>query len=90
MPVLFVGNKKDLIDKDSLDQQIVKFRQIHEVANAYGFLRPVECSAKTGEGVKKVFHTIASHLVDSKAAAKPKVQPTPKKCMCTGTTSKKN
>lgn len=28
MPVLFVGNKKDLVDKRNEDQKVVNFRQV--------------------------------------------------------------
>ena len=57
MPVLFVGNKRDLLDRSDPDQKSVKFRQVQEIANAYGFLKPIECSAKTGDNVKKAFNT---------------------------------
>lgn len=64
MPVLFAGNKKDLIDKNyDPEQKMVSFRQVQEIANAYGFIKPIECSAKTGENVKKVFMTLATELL---------------------------
>lgn len=31
MPVLFVGNKKDLVDRRDEEQKIVNFRQVHTV-----------------------------------------------------------
>lgn len=63
MPVLFVGNKRDLLDRSDPEQKSVKFRQVQEIANAYGFLKPIECSAKTGDNVKKAFNTLATELV---------------------------
>lgn len=62
MPVLFVGNKKDLVDKRDDEQKVVNFRQVQEVANAYGFLPPIEVSAKTGHGVDKAFMRVVKHL----------------------------
>ena len=65
MPVLFVGNKKDLIHKSDPDQRkAVNSRQVQEIANAYGFLKPIEASAKTGDNVSKIFQTIASELLE--------------------------
>ena len=63
MPVLFMGNKRDLLDRNNDDQKSVKFRQVQEIANAYGFLKPIECSAKTGDNVKKAFTVLATELV---------------------------
>ena len=63
MPVLFMGNKRDLLDRNNEDQKSVKFRQVQEIANAYGFLKPIECSAKTGDNVKKAFTLLATELV---------------------------
>ena len=63
MPVLFMGNKRDLLDRNNEDQKSVKFRQVQEIANAYGFLKPIECSAKTGDNVKKAFTVLAAELV---------------------------
>jgi len=63
MPVLFMGNKRDILDRNNEDQKSVKFRQVQEIANAYGFLKPIECSAKTGDNVKKAFNVLATELV---------------------------
>ncbi len=70
MPVVFVGNKKDLVGKgESEHQKAVNFRQVQEIANAYGFLKPIECSAKTSENVSKVFQMVGAHLVEKAKAS---------------------
>ena len=76
MPVIFVGNKKDLLQKEEQEQYdnaygdeskardaAATFRQVREISNAHGFLRPIECSAKTGENVQKVFTIVATELI---------------------------
>ncbi len=85
MPVVFVGNKRDLVGRSEADQQkAVNSRQVQEIANAYQFLKPIECSAKTGSNVSKIFQTVGTHLVE-KAKSSPKKSPkvnqsTRKKC----------
>ncbi len=82
LPVLFVGNKKDRISNDSLSPHDshrpedvttnpggVALRQVQELCNLNGFLRPFECSAKTGENVQRIFNTIAYELVKRKMPA---------------------
>ena len=83
LPVLFVGNKKDLLDRTS--NQAVKLRQAQEIANAHGFLRPIECSAKTGDNVHKIFETLGQILVKrTPGGHRPHVSKTTKDhCMCT-------
>lgn len=88
IPVLFVGNKRDLVDKRDEEQKVVNFRQVQEVANAYGFLPPVEVSAKTGHGVDKAFMRIVKHLLkhnspkDSKPPGGPKIPQPPGSGCC--------
>ena len=91
MPVLFVGNKKDLIDRNDPSQEIVDRRAVKEIAHAYAFMDPIECSAKTGECVNKVFETMAAKLWDCRAkklghgngSSAPKVNVTKKgRCSC--------
>lgn len=90
MPVLFVGNKKDLTDinlqsspnlshrPEDMSTNVggVVLRQVQELCNVNGFLRPFECSAKTGECVNRIFYTIASELVKRKHIRPNVVQPT--------------
>lgn len=81
MPVLIVGNKKDLVDRYNPDQPTVKLHLVQEIAHANNFLQPVECSAKSGEGVNKVFGLIGQELVRrSKGKAGPKITPSRKGC----------
>lgn len=82
MPIIFVGNKKDLMQKkdrnpgyrEEVKDSTVIFRQVQEISNANGYLRPVECSAKTGENVQRVFHTIARELVKRRSQGSPRGQ----------------
>lgn len=74
MPVLFVGNKKDLLQDhipyrpdDALTSAGGDVRQlVHDLSDVNGFLRPFESSAMTGENVRQIFHTIASDLIKRK------------------------
>ena len=75
LPVLFVGNKLDKVNRDidhliSIEQgsddpqaQFVTLNQTRAITDREGFLRPLECSALTGEGVNQVFECIASVLL---------------------------
>ena len=86
MPVLFVANKKDLIKKDDVELRRQNFRQAQEVAHSNGFLPPVQCSAKTGEHVTKVFQTVAEHLVKHRGGSQPVITPsTQKQCSACST-----
>ena len=74
MPIMFVGNKKDLVQrrgdnpgyKDEAKESTVVFRQVQELSNSNGYLRPLECSAKSGENVQRIFSTIAHELMKRK------------------------
>ena len=87
MPVIIVGNKKDLVDRNDLGQtSAVDFRHVQELSNSNGFMRPLECSAKSGLNVKKIFHALAAELVKRKGYNKPpSVTGTSRKeyCSCT-------
>ena len=96
MPVIIVGNKKDLVESNDsggggggnggTGMFAVDFRQIQEVANSNGFMRPLEISAKTGLNVKRIFHALATELVKRKGGHKmPSVHSSSKKdCACSG------
>ncbi len=86
MPVLFVANKKDLIRKEDVEERRQHFRQAQEVSHSNGFLPPVQCSAKTGENVDKVFQVVAEHLVRNRSGNHPLIRQTDQK-RCTGCSS---
>ena len=72
MPVIIVGNKKDLVDRNDPGQaSAVDFRHVQDLSNSNGFMRPLECSAKSGLNVKKIFHALAAELVKRKGYNKP-------------------
>ena len=64
VPIVLVGNKKDLRNNDATRRELLKSKQepvkteegraMAEKIGAYAFL---ECSAKTKEGVREVFET---------------------------------
>ncbi len=86
MPVLFVANKKDLIKKEDIEERRQHFRQAQEVSHSNGFLPPVQCSAKTGENVDKVFQVVAEHLVRNRSGSHPLIRQTDQK-RCTACSS---
>ena len=81
IPVLVVANKSDLIPSSSYT---VNFETTKELALQKGLLPPIQCSAKTGDNVRRVFHIIATELYKKKAPSKkPYVSTVSKqKCSC--------
>ena len=82
VPVILVGNKKDLRNDELMKEKLSKIKQepvkseegslVCERIKAYAYL---ECSAKTREGVREVFKTAAKAVLRSKTENLPK-----KKC----------
>jgi GTPase SAR1 family protein len=71
IPILLVANKSDLISPNT---DTVNFQTSKELAKHKGFLSPIQCSAKTGDKVKQVFHVIATELYKRRQPPKkPKV-----------------
>ncbi len=78
MPVQFVGNKLDKVKRNleylmELEEgqedpqaEYVTLAQAKGYTEREGFLPPMQCSAKTGEGVDAVFHKIAAEIIGHK------------------------
>ena len=71
MPIILVGNKIDLREDVELLQQLKELRQIPvsktqglACAKKIGAVKYMECSAKTGKGLKEIFTTAAEVVVN--------------------------
>ena len=71
IPILLVGNKIDLADTMG---EYVPMPSVREYADAYGILKPMECSAKTGHNIHKIFSSVASDLYKRHLKAYPRRQ----------------
>jgi small GTP-binding protein len=58
LPILMVGGKTDLEDKRS-----VSLDEVYEYCKTRNLIGPIECSAKSGDNVEKVFHTISREMM---------------------------
>ncbi|XP_076108848.1 ras-like GTP-binding protein RHO isoform X4 [Mytilus galloprovincialis] len=77
VPIILVGNKKDLRNDENIKRDLMKMKQepvrpedgraMAEKINAYGYL---ECSAKTKEGVREVFETATRAALQTKKKKK--------------------
>ncbi|XP_061195442.1 ras-like GTP-binding protein RHO [Saccostrea cucullata] len=77
VPIILVGNKKDLRNDESTKRELMKMKQepvrpedgraMAEKINAYGYL---ECSAKTKEGVREVFENATRAALQTKKKKK--------------------
>lgn len=77
VPIILVGNKKDLRTCENTRRELAKLkqepvkceegRQMSEKINAWAFL---ECSAKTKEGVREVFETATRAALQTKKRKK--------------------
>ena len=70
VPVILIGNKVDLRDDpetiqhlNELRQQPVSLTQGLAIAKKIGAIKYMECSAKTGKGLKEIFQTAAEVVV---------------------------
>ena len=73
VPIILVGNKKDLRNEDITETELARMKQptvkskkgprMCEKINGYAYL---ECSAKTREGVRDVFETAAKAALETK------------------------
>ena len=78
-PILFVGNKRDLVKRDvdfigpegegqeQDEAEYITLKQVRSHTDRERFLKPMECSACTGSGVKEVFEKIAKELIGEKS-----------------------
>ena len=64
MPIILVGNKKDLRNDETtrrelakMKQDAVRFDQGKQMAETIGAYAYLECSAKSKDGVREVFET---------------------------------
>jgi small GTP-binding protein len=69
-PILFVGNKLDLVDKEEANRMVWDFKAMdarlrsEQIINRYKVLDPyIATSAKTGEGVEEGFRSLAVMMV---------------------------
>ncbi|XP_074646620.1 ras-like GTP-binding protein RHO [Tubulanus polymorphus] len=77
VPIILVGNKKDLRNDENTKRELMKMKQepvrpeegraMAEKINAFGYL---ECSAKTKEGVRGVFETATRAALQTKKKKK--------------------
>ncbi|KAK7479927.1 hypothetical protein BaRGS_00028835 [Batillaria attramentaria] len=77
VPIILVGNKKDLRNDENTKRELMKMKQepvrpeegraMSEKINAYSYL---ECSAKTKEGVREVFETATRAALATKKKKK--------------------
>ena len=63
MPVVLVANKKDRLSEAAATGEVVNVKVAQELASSKGFLACVETSAKTGDGVNRLFEMIAKELL---------------------------
>lgn len=73
VPVVLVGNKKDLRNDEATKKELMKMRQEpvraeqgRAMADKIGAYSYLECSAKTKEGVRAVFETATRGALHSK------------------------
>ena len=77
VPIILVGNKKDLRNDEKIRQELIKvklepvrFEQGKHMAEQVGAVGYLECSAKTKDGVREVFERAAIAALQSKLKKK--------------------
>nr|ADR74191.2 RhoA [Dugesia japonica] len=76
VPIILVGNKKDLRNEENSRKdgknkvEIVKFEDGKAMAERIGAYAYIECSAKTKDGVREVFETATKAALQSKKKKK--------------------
>jgi small GTP-binding protein len=61
IPIILFGNKSDLIDKNTLEQNK---KRVEIIMNQYRFLGSYPTSALTGDGVISAFDTLVKKLIE--------------------------
>lgn len=79
IPIILIGNKKDLRHDDKIKQELarhklepVRSEQGQKMAEQVGACAYLECSAKTKDGVREVFERAARAALQSKLKKKNK------------------
>ena len=77
IPVILVGNKKDIRNDENVKAQLarsqikpVSYDEGRQMAERIGAVAYMECSAKTKEGVREVFETATRAALRSKKKPK--------------------
>ena len=70
IPIVIVGNKCDLVDRYDCSQVLVNKRDVNtELKGKHEkLLGPIECSAKSGKNVERIFEDLAKQLVTRERA----------------------
>ena len=65
IPIVIVGNKCDLVDRCDCSQVLVNKKDVNtELKGKHEkLLGPIECSAKSGKNVERIFEDLAKQLV---------------------------
>ena len=65
IPLLLVGTKLDLVDRNDSSQVTVSESDVKALKGDYEhMIGPIECSAKTGKNIEKVFQTLAREIFE--------------------------
>lgn len=84
VPIILVGNKMDLRDEleDLHPSQVITYTQGLAMAKKIEAIKYIECSAKTGKGLKDVFHTAAELVISPDVYANQAIKVPKKKKLC--------
>ena len=73
VPIILVGNKKDLRNDENTKRELAKMKQVpvkseegHEICDRIGGKCYMECSAKTKENVREVFYAATNAALEKR------------------------